>query len=327
MTDKRNDTRTTNENCPLTLKNVRDRLLDSYVNAFGCQKIQISGNVEKYIDTFYLSDEEGNRVKLYISDDLAYNNQESIPYDGDKITVAGYLNYNRELGEPMLLKNGKLEFWFKVLQITSVERCNESRKILLQRSMSLKTEKNVPVRAYIYHILYSGNKPKILVLCSGTGEEDVKQGVGDSINQYSITFEATPLSNRNKAAQLAEKIRTAERLDYDAIAFSRGGNEAYDIFYEKEVYTTILTIPKYSIAGLGHSTLDEPFLMIFDEVMKTPNEFGHYLKDIALDVQKQKLFERQQEENKKRRNKLIRIVAIIITLLTIVALALWYLNR
>ena len=327
MTDKRNDTRTTNENCPLTLKNVRDRLLDSYINAFSCQKIQISGNVEKYIDTFYLSDDEGKRVKLYISDDLAYNNQENIPYDGDKITVAGYLNYNRELGEPMLLKNGKLEFWFKVLQITSVERCNESRKILLLRSMSLKTEKNVPVREYIYHILYIGNKPQILVLCSGTGEEDIKQGVGDSINQYSITFEATPLSNRNKAVQLAEKIRTAERLDYDAIAFSRGGNEAYDIFYEKDVYTTILTIPKYSIAGLGHSTLDEPFLMIFDEVMKTPNEFGHYLKDIALDVQKQKLFERQQEENKKRRNKLIRIVAIIITLLTIVALALWYLNR
>lgn len=327
MTEKRNDIRTTNENFPLTLKNVRDRLLDSYINAFSCQKIQITGNVEKYIDTFYLSDEEGNRVKLYISDDLAYNSQESIPYDGDKITVAGYLNYNRELGEPMLLKNGKLEFWFKVLEIVSVERCNESRKILLQRSMSLKTEKNVPVRAYLYHILYNGNKPKVLVLCSGTGEEDVKQGAGDSLNQYSITFEATPLSNRNKAAQLAEKIRTAERLDYDAIAFSRGGNEAYDIFYEKEVYTTILAMSKYSIAGLGHSTLDEPFLMIFDEVMKTPNEFGHYLKDIAQDVQRQKLFERQQEENKKRRNKLIRIAAMIITLLTIVALALWYLNR
>lgn len=327
MTEKRNDIRTNNENFPLTLKNVRDRLLDSYINAFSCQKIQISGNVEKYIDTFYLSDDEGNRIKLYISDDLSYNSQDNMPYDGDKISVVGYLNYNRELGEPMLLKNGKLEFWFKVLQIASVERCNESRKILLQRSIFLKTEKNVPVRAYIYHILYSGTKPKILVLCSGTGEEDVKQGIGDCLNQYSITFETAPLSNKSKALQLAEKIQTAERLDYDAIAFSRGGNEAYDIFYEKDVYTIILTTTKYSIAGLGHSTLDEPFLMIFDEVLKTPNEFGHYLKDIAQDVQIQKLFEKQQEKNKKRKNKLIRIAIIIIILLTIIALALWYLNR
>lgn len=310
-----------NRSQTLTLKDVRDGLLAAYDQVFSRQKIVITGTVTQSGDYFHMTNEDGDKLKLYFADSFHLQSR-NLPLDGDTVTVMGYLNAEAEKYSPALLKEGRLGFWFNVRQLLAVERCNESKRYLLEKACAHK-ERKTP-REDLYHTIYGGEKPRIHVLCSSTAKEDILQGLGDCIANYDITFEIAPLSNKTDAPILAQKVREADKAGHHVAAVSRGGNEAYDIFYEEEVYTSIIGMRTATLAGLGHSTLDEPLLMMFDEVLKTPNEFGHYLKEIVIDCNSKKETERQNAEQKAKKKRRRKIAAIAALILLAISIFIWY---
>lgn len=307
----------------LTLENVKETLMLSYKEHFKSKILRLKGEVIKQDEqekSFILTDNESNRLRVYISDEI----QNDIPYAGDTVTIEGYLNPDTSNDKPVLLQyKGSLIFWFRVLKICNIERCEKSKEILLYRALQFKKNKNVLPEEYLYNIIYNGRIPKIHILCTETAQGDICQGIGNKVDSYNISYETTPLSRKQDAKILYNKLKKANEGGYDVIVLSRGGNDDYDIFYEDIVYNTIINSETYYVAGIAHTSLKGKFLDIFDRTLYTPNELGHYLKDIAERVERDKEQLRAQQNLTRTEKRLIIMFLIIFAIIAIFIILFW----
>lgn len=283
MTNK-NSTDSTNKQS-FTLQNIKDTLLESFDSNYAKKIITITGNVSKEQYT-YLTDTFGNKLRLYFPEEDSY----AILDDNDTITIKGFLNYqtDEKQDNDRYMYNSCLEFWFFVKEIEIENKSQESKIRCLERELANKPCKPATPTEFLSELLYKNKKPKLYILCTDTVKSDILQGLSACKEQYILEFEQAPLSRASDADKLTEKLKELDKMGYDAVVVARGGNESFDIFLEHNVYSTIINMKSYILAGIGHAILNGEFLKIFDHVELTPNEFGHYLQDLVKSVEEKR---------------------------------------
>ena len=278
-----NKNSTDSKNKPIfTLQNIKDTLLESFDEKFAHKLITIKGIVQLGEYKPYIIDEYGNKLEISFHD----KDKEDDIDDSDSITIYGYLNLNYN-NDDRLMHNSGLKFNFNIMEIIDVDNL-ESKMKCLKRELENKQDKPTTPTDYLSKLLYEGKRPKLLILCSDTGMNDLKQGLSDKENKYSLIPRKAPLSSVLKADELTKILKDSDNEDFDAVVIARGGNDDYSIFLEHSVYCSIINMKTYILAGIGHTTLKGEFLKIFDHVELTPNEFGHYLRNIAKNVEAKK---------------------------------------
>ena len=310
------------------LELVRDTLLESYSQTFSRKYITIRGEFCKfYPNKNVLIDEQGNSIILNYSVKLKVSPVE-LPCDGDVITVQGFLNFGRP-GKEDIIDDGSLYFWFNIDKIIHIEECRNTKIKKIQEALSYKKPKIPILDDFLYQKLSEGVKPNILILCSPTAEQDIKASLGEEEDSFLVTYKNVPLSKKSDASELFFAIDINAHDDYDVLAFSRGGLENYDIFYESSIVTSIVNIKPYTLAALGHAVSDHPFYGAFDRILQTPTSIGVYLKDLSIKVKDELKQAKLREEEQKRmqliktaHDKKVRTYKQIITVIFIILLIL-----
>ena len=281
------------------LELVRDTLLESYSQTFSRKYITIRGEFCKfYPNKNLLIDEHENSIILNYSAKLKVGSVE-LPRDGDIITVQGFLNFGRP-GKEDIIDDGSLYFWFNIDKIIHIEECQNTKIMKIQEALSCKRPKMPILDEFLYRKLSEGSKPNILILCSPTAEQDIKASLGEEEDSFLITYKNVPLSKKSDASELFYAIDINAHKDYDVLAFSRGGLENFDIFYESSIVTSIINTKPYTLAALGHAVSDHPFYGAFDRILQTPTSIGVYLKDLSIKVKDELKQAQLREEEQKR---------------------------
>ena len=164
----------------------------------------------------------------------------------------------------------------------------EIKRFELIQKKIVKEYRNV--ESLVKESIYQGNIIKIANLYGNKAivNEDFKLGLAEAVTKFNITEHRCNFSSKT---ELIATIRKIKILDYDIIAFVRGGGEkqSLEVFNDSELGNEAISIKPVLVTALGHKKTEETLLdKIADKKFALPHDYGNSLKvwvDQAIEAQ------------------------------------------
>lgn len=135
------------------------------------------------------------------------------------------------------------------------------------------------LEATVKEHVYNNTTLKIANIYGSTAivHKDFEKGIGNAVVNFQIS---THRCNFASKTELITTIRKLKTLDYDVIAFVRGGGDkaSFEVFNDSELCSEAIAINQILVTALGHA-INESFLdKIADKKFALPHDYGNTLK-------------------------------------------------
>jgi len=137
----------------------------------------------------------------------------------------------------------------------------------------------IDLEALVKEHIYTGKILKIVNIYGNTAivNKDFDKGLADSITRFQVTDHRC---NFNSKTELLATIRNLREMDYDVIAFVRGGGEkaSMEVFNDPELGEEAINLKQILVTALGHTVDNTLMDKLADKKFALPHDYGNSLK-------------------------------------------------
>ncbi|MCO5185109.1 MAG: hypothetical protein M9965_14365 [Anaerolineae bacterium] len=194
--------------------------------------------------------------------------------DGDVYTFKGIIDKS-------VRDDGVIEPLFIVVELQNDVTVDNQQSEAIERGLALQRRKANAGFQDVDNTLQSklrrGIKPHLIVIHGSTSEAvaDIKAALNDAAASYRLDWCAINITDRDTIVSTFTELRSSSA---DAIAITRGGGLALEIFDDLRIAEAALLIKSPLITAMGHARDETLLQKLADKGLETPTALGNYLR-------------------------------------------------